>query len=244
MQEVQTTTSHRFQNTLSLAAALGITTLLWLVFGWEQITDSSFYTWGIYPRELQGLRGVIFSLFIHGDLKHLLSNTLPMAVLTFFTFYFYPRIGWQSFLFVWLVGGLWTWMLGRSSYHIGASGVIYGLAVFLIFSGWFSKNYRLMAISLLVVFLYGSLFWGLFPIQQNISWEAHVAGAMAGFIAAVYYRKELPSREKYEWELSEDDEEDSTDDMYLHHPHTIHLNYQYKKKNNSNEDDNLMENGK
>jgi len=244
MQQSQSTTSHSFRNIHSLAAALGITSLLWLVFGWEQITDSSFYTWGIYPRELQGLRGVIFSLFIHGDLKHLLSNTLPMAALTFFTFYFYPRIGCRSFLFVWLVGGLWTWMLGRPSYHIGASGVIYGLAVFLIFSGWFSKNYRLMAISLLVVFLYGSLFWGLFPMQEEISWEAHAAGALAGLIAAVYYRKELPPRQKYDWELADDDEDEPPDEMQPQHPHTIHLNYQYKKKNNSNEDENHVEYGK
>lgn len=244
MQESQTKTSPRFRIILSFAAALGITTLLWLVFGWEQITGRSLYTWGIYPREIQGLRGVIFSLFIHGDMKHLLSNTLPMAVLTFFTFYFYPRIGWRTFLFVWLVGGLWTWMLGRSSYHIGASGVIYGLAVFLIFSGWFSMNFRLMAISLLVVFLYGSLFWGLFPMQEEISWEAHAAGALAGLIAAVYYRKELPSREKYAWELADDDDDDFPDDMHPHHLHTIHLNYQYKEQPKPEDDDNHLENGK
>lgn len=220
MQEPHIKNSQPFRSILSFAAALGITILLWLVFGWEQITDSSLFTWGIYPRKIEGLRGIVFSLFIHGSLIHLLSNTLPMALLTFFTLYFYPGIGWRTFLFVWLVGGLWTWMLGRPSYHIGASGVIYGLAVFLIFSGWFSKNYRLMAISLLVIFLYGSMFWGLFPMQEDISWEAHVASALAGLIAAIYYRKELPQRKKYDWELIDDDDDDSPDDLHPHHPHT------------------------
>lgn len=241
MHNTPSTSIPRFRMVIAFVASIGITLLLWVVFGWEQFTDHSFYTWGIYPRHWQGLRGVLFSIFIHGDINHLLSNTLPMAVLTFFTFYFYPRIGWRTFLFVWLVGGLWTWMLGRSSYHIGASGVIYGLAAFLIFSGWFSKNFRLMAISLLVVFLYGSLFWGLFPLQEEISWEAHASGALAGVIVAVYYRNELPSREKYDWELEEDDD-DSDDHPY--HPYTIHLNYLYKEQNKPEADDNHLENGK
>lgn len=241
MHSTSSTSNSRFSLMVAFAASMGVTALLWLVFGWEQFTDRSLYTWGIYPRNLQGLRGVFFSLFIHGDLKHLLSNTLPMAILTFFTFYFYPRIGWRTFLFVWLVGGLWTWMLGRPSYHIGASGVIYGLAVFLIFSGWFSKNFRLMAISLLVVFLYGSLFWGLFPLQEEISWEAHASGALAGLIVAIYYRKEFPSRPKYDWEL-EEDEDDS--DNHFHPPHTIHINYHYKEQTKPAENDNHVEDGK
>ncbi|MCZ2443089.1 MAG: rhomboid family intramembrane serine protease [Flavobacteriales bacterium] len=183
--------------------------ILWLIFLIEQTQHLSFHTLGIWPRSVEGIKGIFLSVFIHGDLNHLLSNTLPVWLLSFFILYFYPRVGWRSIIFIWLVGGLWTWLLGRSSYHIGASGLIYGMAAFLVLSGWLSKNYRLIAIALLVVFLYGSLFWGIFPMQPDISWEAHATGALAGLIAGWYFKQALPKREKYLWELEDENEEDN-----------------------------------
>ncbi len=183
----------------------------WFVFALEQWKHISLVEFGIYPRSIEGLKGILFSAFIHGDVDHILGNTLPLLILSAFTFYFYPGVGWKSFLLIWLLGGFWTWLMGRPSYHIGASGLIYGLAAFLFFSGWFSKNYRLLAISLLVVFLYGSMFWGLFPIQPQQSWEAHLSGALAGMLAAFYFKNQLPQREKYEWEINEKEDEDESD---------------------------------
>ena len=201
------------QLAFSILLSFFICVTTWIVFAIEQWNHLSLVEFGIYPRSIEGLKGILFSAFIHGDLEHILGNTLPLLILSAFTFYFYPGVGWKSFLLIWLLGGFWTWLMGRPSYHIGASGLIYGLAAFLFFSGWFSKNYRLLAISLLVVFLYGSMFWGLFPIQPQQSWEAHLSGALAGVLAAFYFKNQFPQREKYEWEIN-DNEGDFQIDEY------------------------------
>jgi membrane associated rhomboid family serine protease len=99
-------------------------------------------------------------------------------------------------------------------YHIGASGLVYGYVSFLLFSGIIRRNARLMAISLLIVFLYGGFFWGMFPDffpKRNISWESHLMGGLAGLVLAVYYRKKGIQRDVYRWD--EDDEEDEEDDF-------------------------------
>jgi membrane associated rhomboid family serine protease len=211
--------NHQHQKTgirliFSLLFSLLICGLAWIIFAFEKWEHISLVEFGIYPRSVEGLKGILFSAFIHGDIDHILGNTLPLLILSAFTFYFYPGVGWKSFLLIWLLGGFWTWLMGRPSYHIGASGLIYGLATFLFFSGWFSKNYRLLAISLLVVFLYGSMFWGLFPIQPQQSWEAHLSGALAGVLAAFYFKNKLPQREKYEWEINESEDENEEENEY------------------------------
>lgn len=212
----------------SLIASLIIIAVPWIVFLIEQKFDTSFHVWGIYPRSVQGMPGIIFSVFIHGDIQHLLSNSLPLALLSFFSLYFYPHAGWRAVLLIWLAGSLWTWLLGRPSYHIGASGLIYGMAAFLVLSGWLSRYYRLIAVALLVIFLYGSLFWGIFPVQPDVSWEAHAMGVVAGLVAAWYFRHALPQREIYDWENEEDDNEnsDNTEPPYWESNYTFPHNIQ------------------
>ena len=124
---------------------------------------------------MSGITGIITSVFIHGDIQHIFSNTLPILVLGTMLFYFYKKIAKPTFIWIWLVSGIWLWIGGRSSelnlmYHIGASTLIYGLATFLFFSGVFRKHLRLMVVSALVVFLYGSIMWGIFPLKSEISW--------------------------------------------------------------------------
>ena len=137
-----------------------------------------------------------------------------MLVLGMITFYFYKPIAWPAFFWIYFMSGVWLWVGGRNNeageiYHIGASGLIYGAAVFLFFSGVFRKHKPLMVISTLVLFLYGSMMWGIFPLMPNVSWEAHLFGAISGLLVAYNYRKEGPQRKEYEWE-KEDDTDDDT----------------------------------
>jgi membrane associated rhomboid family serine protease len=109
----------------------------------------------------------------------------------FTTFYFYRKIAYKVLFFTYITSGIWVWIMARSAYHIGASGLVYSLVAFIITSGIIRNNIRLLSISLIVVFLYGSLSWGLFPSLPNISWESHLMGAISGIIIAIYYKKEI-----------------------------------------------------
>lgn len=174
--------------------------ILWLVFWFEVRFGFNFNTFGIYPQTLKGLRGVFLSPFIHGSIAHIYHNTVPLFVLSMALFYFYRPIAWKVLFFGILFSGLLTWCIGRPSYHIGASGLIYVLVSFTFFKGVFAKHYRLIALSLLVVFLYGSMIWYTMPIEEGISWEGHLSGLVTGFLFALFFRKEISKPKKYVWE--------------------------------------------
>ena len=187
--------------------------IMWVVKLLEIIFSVRFVEFGIYPRELYGLPGIITAPFIHGDFAHLFNNSLPVLILGTALFYFYRGISYKVFFLIYFITNLWLWSLGRPSYHIGASGLVYGLATFLFFSGIFRWNINLIVVSLLVTFLYGSLVWGILPIDHKISFEGHFVGSIAGIFLAIYYRKEGPQKKKYEWE-EEKDNEDEEEDAY------------------------------
>lgn len=182
---------------------------IWLVKITETVLEVRFSEWGVFPRKLIGLRGIIFSPFLHGDWNHLLANSPTFLVLSFFIFYFYRKLAYKVMLWMFFLSGFWLWLGGREAYHIGASGLIYGMAAFLFLSGVLRKYTRLMAISLIVVFLYGGMIWGVFPIWTELSWEGHLFGAISGFLLAMVFRKQGPQRPLYSWEI--DDETDDTD---------------------------------
>ncbi|MBK9284569.1 MAG: rhomboid family intramembrane serine protease [Sphingobacteriaceae bacterium] len=187
--------------------------LIWIVFFIQTSYRFNFVKWGVLPRETQGLPGIFTSVFIHGDLDHILSNSFPIFILGLMLFFFYSKIARQVFVWIWLISGIWLWIGGRNNpdypiYHVGASTLIYGLATFLFFSGIFRKHLRLMVVSALVVFLYGSIMWGIFPLKQEISWEGHLFGAIAGLLVAFNFRKEGPQRFVYEWENETETEAD------------------------------------
>jgi membrane associated rhomboid family serine protease len=188
--------------------------LIWTVFWIEVDFGINFNDWGVYPRTLTGLRGILASPFIHGSIEHLYNNTIPIAVLTSALFYFYRRIAWRVLLVGLLLSGLITWIIARPSYHIGASGMIYVLASFIFFKGIFSRHMRLVAISLIVVFIYGSLIWYIFPIKDGISWEGHLGGFLSGLFLAFVLRSYAPEKRKYAWENEDYKEED---DPFLRH---------------------------
>ena len=174
--------------------------VLWIVYWVEARFNINFNPYGIYPRKLEGLRGIVFSPFIHGSLKHLFNNSVPLFVLTAALFYFYREIRWKVLIFGLLFTGLATWAIGRPSLHIGASGVVYLLASFLFFKGIFSKQYQLTALALAVVFLYGGMLWYVFPVNPEISWEGHLSGFFVGLIFAFLFKGNPIERKKYEWE--------------------------------------------
>ena len=216
---------------------------VWFVFLLQNTSDYNFLKLGVLPRESDGLLGIITSVFIHGDLNHILSNTLPLLVLGMMLFYFYKKIAKSVFIWLWLISGLWLWIGGRNNatypiYHIGASTLVYGLASFLFFSGVFRRHLRLMVVSVLVVFLYGGIVWGVFPLKEEMSWEGHLFGAIAGILIAFNYRKEGPQRRVYQWVEEEEGDEtlpwQQQDPEFLEVPKnpadTINITYIYKKK--------------
>lgn len=144
---------------------------------------------GIKPLSWEGLPGILLSIFAHGSWSHLISNSFSFLVLTTALFYFYRLIAYPVFFINWIVSGVLLWLGGRESVHIGASGLVYSLAFFLFFSGIFRKDKRLGALSMIVVFMYGSMVWGIVPQGGNISWEGHLFGALSGISLAWYYRK-------------------------------------------------------
>lgn len=177
------------------------TAIFWMVYYIDISFQMDFYQYGILPRTFSGLRGIIFTPLIHAadDFTHIVNNSTPFLFLGWSLFYFYKEIAWKVLAFIWLVGGCWLWFIPDTHYHIGASGVVYGLASFLFYSGVIRRNKHLMALTLLVVFLYGSMIWGIFPYDIRISWQSHLLGGIAGLIAAWHYRKIGLQREKFDW---------------------------------------------
>ena len=171
-----------------------------IVFWVESRFNYNFNYLGIYPRKIEGLRGVLFGPFIHGDVKHLFNNSIPLLVLTSALFYFYRNVRWKVLLYGLLLTGIITWIIGRPSNHIGASGVIYMLTAFLMFRGILSKQFQLTALSFSVIFLYGSLIWYIFPTDPKISWEGHLAGFLVGIAFAFVFNKQTLPVKKYVWE--------------------------------------------
>lgn len=197
----------------SLLFSVLIVGLFWLVKLIEDYLGVDLTEYGILPLQTDGLRGIIFSPFIHSSYDHLLSNSIPFLVLSFALFYFYRKLAYRILFFIYILSGLCVWLGGRDSYHIGASGIVYGLAFFLFFSGVFRKDANLLTIGIIVVFLYGSMFWGIFPIKPGISWESHLWGSASGILLAYYYRNQGPIRPVSSWEheTDEDDEEEASD---------------------------------
>lgn len=180
--------------------------ILWMVKFCEIVFDYPLYNLGVYPRHLKGIIGVFTSPLIHADFGHLLSNSIPLFVLGSGLFYYYRTVAYKIFFMILFATGFWVWVSARPSYHIGASGVVYGLATFMFVSGAVKKNMSLAAFSLVVVFLYGNLIWGVLPVMPHISWESHLMGAIAGVVMALYYKNLGPQKTTYMWETETEDE--------------------------------------
>ncbi|MCZ8227975.1 rhomboid family intramembrane serine protease [Flavobacterium sp.] len=191
----------QFRNRVVLLPLLFLLTI-WLVYWLEVRFHFDFDKNGIYPRTFSGLQGVLFSPFIHSDLLHLYNNSLPLLVLLTALSYFYPKQTLTVLCFGIVLSGVITWVIGRPNYHIGASGLIYVLVSFIFFKGIQTQYYRLVALSLTVVLVYGGLIWYVFPeVDNTISWEGHLAGFITGFLLSIVFKaEEYQKIYKYEWE--------------------------------------------
>ena len=185
--------------------------LLFVMYALEVLEtgmDWDFTRLGVYPREQRGVFGIFAHPLVHGSWRHLWANSLPFLFLSWCLFYFYRGIAPVILFLVWVGCGVLTWAIGKPGWHVGASGIIYGLAFFLFFSGLLRKYVPLVAISLLVTFLYGGLVWNMMPqfARPTTSWEGHLSGAVAGTLCAFAFKNEGPQR-RDPWG-SDDDEED------------------------------------
>ncbi len=192
--------------------------IIWIIKISETILDIHLTNWGILPRDVSGLKGILTSPLIHGDYKHLIANSTSFLVLSTALFFFYRNVALRIFLLNYFLSGIFLWLGGREAWHIGLSGVIYGLAAFLLVSGILRQDLRLLTISMIVVFLYGGLFWGIFPVDPHISWEGHLMGAASGTILSLIFYKNGPPRQKYSWENEPDEDRDEEDEYWKEAP--------------------------
>lgn len=208
----------------------------WVIFLSDTYLHLDLYRLGVSPRTLSGLIGIIFSPFVHGDFSHIINNSLPVFILSSMIFYFYKTIAWPAIFWIYVISGIWLWIGGRNNdlipnYHFGASTLIYGFSTFLFFSGVFRKHKQLMMVSGFVVFMYGSITYGIFPFDRNVSWEGHLFGALSGILVAFSYRKEGPQPIIYKWPEEEIDLEALANEEFLkeQNPEEINIDLQNDK---------------
>ena len=179
----------------SLRFPLAAIALLWLVHVWQVTEGFDPGAYGIMSRRAWGLRGIVTAPLVHGSWKHLISNTLPLFVLTFITLYFYRKVAMRAFWIIYFLTGASVWLFARPVSHIGASGVIYGLVSFMFWNGIFRRSLRSIMLAALVMLLYSGMFLGILPDQEGISWESHLIGSLAGIFAAFLFKGELEDEE-------------------------------------------------
>ncbi len=172
--------------------------LMWMVKIYEVLSGIRLSHWGIYPRALDGLWGIVFSPFLHSGYQHLVSNSLPMLALLTITTLFYKRVAVSSLVIITMLTGFLVWLFARSTYHIGASGVVYGLVSFVFWTGVFRKNRKSIILSLVILTLFSGYFYGIVPDKEGISWESHLFGGFAGILTAFAFRSVIEEDEKPE----------------------------------------------
>lgn len=169
---------------------------LWLVELYNGSVGHALGIWGIHPRSTEGLIGIFVWPFLHASMSHLIANTLPLAILSWFVLlrgfkdYFVATLG------ITVVAGIAIWLLARPAIHIGASGLIFGYFGFLVAAAWYEKSFKSFVIAILTVFLYGGIVWGIIPQGPQISWEGHLFGLLAGVLMASYLEPAYIKRKK------------------------------------------------
>ncbi len=194
----------KFLDSLKLPALF--LTLILLVELIKYLSNNSFVQFGILPRKISGLVGIFTAPLVHSNIEHLFSNAIPLFVLGTAIIYFYPESSKKAVPIIYLFTNFLVWLFARESYHIGASGIVYGLASFLFFSGIIKKDRRAITLTLLTSFLYGGMVIGIFPTKEGVSWESHLFGFLTGLVLAILFRKKDPFK-KYDWEDDELEED-------------------------------------
>ena len=202
----------QFFDAVFIPLILGI--LMILTFILEKGMDWDFHTAGVYPRRIENIWGIFTVIFIHADWSHLANNVISFLILSFFLYFFYKQIASQVLVISYIFSGFILWIIGRESWHIGASGLIYSIAFFLFFSGIFRRHVPLIALSFVIAFIYGGMIWHIFPwqLEDPVSWEGHLAGGTIGFIVSICYRNAGPQKPVKVWENEEDESLDYLSD--------------------------------
>ena len=219
---------------ISIFIPLLFVILLGLILSFEIVFKIDLNYLGINPRTINGLAGIIFMPLLHENFSHWISNAIPLLVLGFSLIYFYRQVAYKLILAIWFFDGLGVWIMARPALHIGASGLVYGLVSFLLFSGLIRKNKNLLALALTVVVLYGSILYGVFPIDESISWEGHLFGFLAGIGGAVYYKNSGPTDDPIPAWMTEQESDvpneliDSDADSENLNSQAIIINYEFK----------------
>jgi membrane associated rhomboid family serine protease len=201
------TSSEQARANFRLAAkiALAFVALIWLIGLLNWGFDLGLERFGVRPRQLAGLPGILLAPLLHGGFPHLFANSLPLLVLGTVMLHLYPNSALKVIPAVYLGSGVAVWLFARGSDHIGASGLVYGLVTYIFVAGLIRRDKRAIAASLLVSFLYGTLAWGVLPIQPGVSWETHLAAALIGLALAIALRRlDIPPRKRYAWEDEDD----------------------------------------
>ena len=206
--------ARRFRQSIRIAA--GFVALLWLIQLVAALFDLNLVEYGIYPRRLAGAIGIVFAPMIHGSFSHLFANSLPIFVLGTALLYGYPRSARLVLGWLYAGSGLGVWLFARDAYHVGASGVAFGMMFFVFTIGAIRWDRRAIALSMLVFFLYGGMLWGIFPTEPGVSYESHFFGALLGAVLAIVCRNRdpAPPRKRYSWEDEEESPTDGADAEY------------------------------
>jgi membrane associated rhomboid family serine protease len=196
---------------LAVRLAIGFVAILWLIHLMNWGLDLDPAPFGLRPREWLGLLGVATAPLVHSDFAHLFANSAPLLVLGAVMLFLYPHSTLRVLPAVYLGPGVLVWIFGRDSIHLGASGLVYGLVSYVFVAGLLRRDRRAIAASLLVAFMYGSLAWGVLPIQRGVSWETHLAAAVIAVLLALALRRlDIPPRKRYAWEDEPADADDET----------------------------------
>ncbi|HEX6928054.1 MAG TPA: rhomboid family intramembrane serine protease [Gammaproteobacteria bacterium] len=188
---------------------LAFTLLLWWLHFLASLLDWNLWALGIRPGNVAGLTGILAAPLIHGSWEHLIANTLPVIILGTLLLYSYPRAARWVIPVVWIGSGAGVWLFGQpGSVHAGASGLAHGLMFFLFIIGILRRDPRAMAIAMAVFFLYGGMVLTIFPREADVSWEAHLFGAIPGALLAflLFRLDSAPPRKVYSWERHDEDD--------------------------------------
>ena len=195
---------------LALTISLGFLAFLWLIFLVDAMFGLRLGRFGLRPGSVPGLIGLVTAPLLHGSAAHMFSNSLPLLISLTAMLFLYPNSAIRAIPVIWLGSGLFAWIIGRESFHYGASGLVYGLLAFVFVSGVIRRDMRSIAVSLMVWFLYGTMVWGVLPIRPHMSWELHLGGAVMGVLMAIVFRNwDRPPMKRYDWE-----EDDTVPDWY------------------------------
>lgn len=197
------TASARARGNFRLAVRIALTfvAILWLIQMLNSGLDLRPEDFGVRPRQLIGLTGILFAPLVHGDFEHLFANSLPLLVAGTAMLYLYPQSALRLLPAIYFGPGVAVWLFAGGSSHIGASGVVYGLVAYILVAGLIRRDRRAIAASLLISFMYGALVWGILPIRIGVSWQTHLAAACIGAGLAIALRHlDVPPRRTYSWE--------------------------------------------